>query len=101
MDKIDLTNPVLAVAMLSQKIAELERDTVAGKAELSEDAKKELSEAGKAELSECLQQRGGLLMAMGDKQGAEADMKRYLELNPEKVGELSGEFKAEGREHCR
>ena len=29
------------------------------------------------------------------------DMKRYLELNPEKVGELTGEFKAEGREHCR
>ena len=85
MDKIDLTNPVLAVAMLSQKIAGLEKEAV----------------AGKAEQSECLQQRGGLLMAMGDKQGAEADMKRYLELNPEKVGELSGEYKAEGREHCR
>lgn len=85
MDKIDLSNPVMAVAVLSQRIAELEKNAV----------------ADKAELSECLQKRGGLLMAMGDKQGAEADMKRYLELNPEKVGELSGEFKAEGREHCR
>ena len=44
---------------------------------------------------------GNLLMQMGDKDGAGKDMKRYLELNPEKVGELTGEFKAEGREHCR
>ena len=84
MDHIDLSNPVLAVAMLTQKIAGLEK----------------LGAEKKAELSECLQKRGGLLMAMGDKQGAESDMKRYLELNPEKVGELTGEFKAEGREHC-
>ena len=84
MDNIDLSNPVLAVAMLTQEIAELEK----------------LGAEKKAELSECLQKRGGLLMAMGDKQGAESDMKRYLELNPEKVGELTGEFKAEGREHC-
>ena len=84
MDNIDLSNPVLAVAMLTQKIAELEK----------------LGAEKKAEFSECLQKRGGLLMAMGDKQGAESDMKRYLELSPEKVGELTGEFKAEGREHC-
>ena len=101
MDKIDLSNPVMAVAVLSQRIAELEKEAVAGKTELADDGKAELDDASKAELSECLQKRGGLLMAMGDKQGAEADMKRYLELNPEKVGELSGEFKAEGREHCR
>ena len=40
-------------------------------------------------------------MQMGDKDGAQKDMQRYLQLNPEKIGELSGEFKAEGREHCR
>ena len=91
MDQIDLSNPVLSVAMLTQKIAELENQAKAGA----------LADAGKAELSECLKQRGALLMAMGDKAGAEGDMKRYLELNPEKVGELTGEFKAEGREHCR
>ncbi len=84
MDKIDLSNPVLAVAMLTQRIAELEKDV----------------ERNKTELSASLQQRGGLLMAMGDKEGAEADMQRYLQLNPEKIGELNGEFKAEGREHC-
>lgn len=89
MNQIDLSNPVLAVAMLTQKITELE-----GK-------EKSPSDAEKAELSECLQKRGALLMAMGDKTGAEGDMKRYLELNPEKVEELTGEFKAEGREHCR
>ena len=85
MDKIDLSNPVLAVALLTQQISRLEEN----------------AEANKAELSDCLQKRGGLLMAMGDKEGAEKDMKRYLQLNPEKVGELNGEFKAEGREHCR
>lgn len=85
MDKIDLSNPVLAVALLTQQISRLEED----------------AEGNKAELSDCLQKRGGLLMAMGDKQGAEKDMQRFLELNPEKVGELNGEFKAEGREHCR
>jgi len=100
MDKIDLSNPVLAVALLTQRISKLEEDAEANAVEANAGAA-ELSEAEKAELSECLQQRGGLLMAMGDKQGAEADMKRYLELNPEKVGELSGEFNAEGREHCR
>ena len=83
--KIDLNNPVLVVAMLTQRIAELEKN----------------AEANKQDLSEYLQKRGGLLMAMGDKEGAEKDMKRYLELNPEKVGELNGEFKAEGREGCR
>ena len=110
MDKIDLKNPVMAVAVLSQRIAELEKNGAANAGKANADAVNagavnagaaELGDAAKAELSECLQQRGGLLMAMGDKQGAEADMKRYLELNPEKVGELNGEFKAEGKEHCR
>ena len=55
----------------------------------------------KAALSEHLLKRGNLLMQMGDKDGAQKDMQRYLQLNPEKIGELSGEFKAEGREHCR
>jgi len=84
MEKIDLSNPVMALAMLTQQITELEKD----------------AEANKIRLSECLQKRGGLLMAMGDKDGAGQDMRRFLELNPEKVGQLNGEFKAEGREHC-
>lgn len=90
MVNIDLGNPVLAVAMLTQNIAGLE-----GMVKTSG-----MTAEQKAELSECLQKRGALLIAMGDKEGAENDMKRFLELNPEKIGELTGKFDAEGREHC-
>lgn len=92
MDKIDLSNPVLAVALLTQNISELE-----GVLAKEGEATAELRD----QLGECLRKRGGLLMAMGDKEGAESDMKRFLELNPEKIGELTGRFDAEGIEHCR
>jgi len=84
-------NPVLLVATLTQQVVELEKKLEAD----GEDAEV------KAALSEHLLKRGNLLMQMGDKDGAQKDMQRYLQLNPEKIGELSGEFKAEGREHCR
>ena len=84
-------NPVLLVATLTQQVVELEKKLEA----YGEDAEI------KAALSEHLLKRGNLLMQMGDKDGARKDMQRYLQLNPEKIGELSGEFKAEGREHCR
>ena len=84
-------NPVLLVATLTQQVVELEKKLEAD----GEDA------VIKAALSEHLLKRGNLLMQMGDKDGAQKDMQRYLQLNPEKIGELSGEFKAEGREHCR
>ena len=84
-------NPVLLVATLTQQVVELEKMLEAD----GEDAEI------KAALSEHLLKRGNLLMQMGDKDGARKDMQRYLQLNPEKIGELSGEFKAEGREHCR
>ena len=84
-------NPVLLVATLTQQVEELEKKLEAD----GEDAEI------KAALSEHLLKRGNLLMQMGDKDGAQKDMQRYLQLNPEKIGELSGEFKAEGREHCR
>ena len=84
-------NPVLLVATLTQQVVELEKklETDGEDAEI------------KAALNEHLLKRGNLLMQMGDKDGARKDMQRYLQLNPEKIGELSGEFKAEGREHCR
>ncbi len=82
-------NPVLLVATLTQQVVELEKKLEAD----GEDAEI------KAALSEHLLKRGNLLMQMGDKDGARKDMQRYLQLNPEKIGELSGEFKAEGREH--
>ena len=84
-------NPVLLVATLTQQVVEQEKKLEAD----GEDAEI------KAALSEHLLKRGNLLMQMGDKDGAQKDMQRYLQLNPEKIGELSGEFKAEGREHCR
>ena len=84
-------NPVLLVATLTQQVVELEKKLEAD----GEDAEI------KAALSVHLLKRGNLLMQMGDKDGAQKDMQRYLQLNPEKIGELSGEFKAEGREHCR
>lgn len=84
-------NPVLLVATLTQQVVELEKKL---------EADGENAEI-KAALSEHLLKRGNLLMQMGDKDGAQKDMQRYLQLNPEKIGELSGEFKAEGREHCR
>lgn len=84
-------NPVLLVATLTQQVVELEKKLEAD----GEDAEI------KAALSEHLLKRGNLLIQMGDKDGARKDMQRYLQLNPEKIGELSGEFKAEGREHCR
>lgn len=84
-------NPVLLVATLTQQVVELEKKL---------EADGENAEI-KAALSEHLLKRGNLLMQMGDKDGARKDMQRYLQLNPEKIGELSGGFKAEGREHCR
>lgn len=84
-------NPVLLVATLTQQVVELEKKL---------EADGENAEI-KAALSEHLLKRGNLLMQMDDKDGARKDMQRYLQLNPEKIGELSGEFKAEGREHCR
>lgn len=84
-------NPVLLVAALTQQIAEQEKRVEA----CIEDAE------NKAALSKNLLKRGNLLMQMGDKEGAEKDMLRYLQLNSEKIEELTGKFKAEGREHCR
>ena len=83
-------NPVLLIAALTQQIVEQEKIAEA-EAENVEN---------KTALSENLLKRGQLLMQMGDKDGAQKDMQRYLQLNPEKIGELTGEFKAEGREHC-
>lgn len=103
MDKIDLSNPVMAVAVLSQRIAELEKvmDSVTAEGEDVATKGGWAFENDKLELCACLQKRGALLMAMGDKEGAEKDMQRYFQLNPRKISELNGEFKAEGREHCR
>ena len=90
MDLNDM-NPVLLIATLTQKVVELEKKLEAD----GEDAE------SKAALSEHLLKRGNLLMQMGDKDGARKDMQRYLQLNPEKIEELTGEFKVEGREPCR
>ena len=86
---------------LFDQIDDLAQQIVEQEKELAEQKDSAEHSSVKASLSANLLKRGNLLMQMGDKDGAGKDMKRYLELNPEKVGELTGEFKAEGREHCR
>lgn len=43
--------------------------------------------------------RAQTLMAMGDKSGAEADFKLVAEQHPELLGDLTGDYTAEGVEH--
>ncbi|MBO4316555.1 MAG: tetratricopeptide repeat protein [Prevotella sp.] len=43
-------------------------------------------------------ERGAVRLALGDKEGAEADMHSYLELNPEEMDGVNGEYSAEGTE---
>lgn len=49
--------------------------------------------------AEIYQLRGTLRMNQGDKMGALSDMRKALDLNPQLLQQLSGEFKAEGKEH--
>ena len=48
---------------------------------------------------DAFRERGKLRMEQGDKQGAEEDMKMVLELNPEEMADVNGEYSAEGIEH--
>ena len=82
MDLNDM-NPVLLIATLTQQIVEQEKiaEAEVGNAE------------NKTALSENLLKRGRLLMQMGDKEGAQKDMQRYLQLNPEKIEELTDRVK--------
>ena len=47
---------------------------------------------------DAFRERGKLRLDNGDKQGAEEDMKMVLELNPEEMADVSGEYSAEGIE---
>ena len=47
---------------------------------------------------EAFRQRGTIRLALGDKDGAEADMRQVLELSPHELDATSGDFTAEGRE---
>lgn len=44
-------------------------------------------------------ERGQLRFEQGDKQGAQEDMQKVLELNPDEVADVNGEYSAEGIEH--
>ena len=48
--------------------------------------------------ADAFRERGKLRLEQGDKQGAEEDMKMVLELNPEEMADVSGEYSAEGIE---
>lgn len=45
-------------------------------------------------------ERGALYLAKGDKEKAEEDMRQFLEVSPKEVAAVTGEYKAEGKEHC-
>lgn len=47
---------------------------------------------------EAFRERGAIRLALGDKDGAEADMRQVLELSPHELDATSGDFTAEGRE---
>lgn len=48
--------------------------------------------------TDAYRERGKIRFDKGDKQGAEEDMKKVLELNPEELSDISGDYKAEGVE---
>ena len=50
--------------------------------------------------AEVFQLRGTLRMNRGDKMGALDDMRKVLDLNPELLQHLSGEFKTKEKGHC-
>ncbi|MBQ5505551.1 MAG: hypothetical protein IIT85_00215, partial [Prevotella sp.] len=43
-------------------------------------------------------ERGKIKLALGDKEGAEADMRSLLELEPQRAEGVNGEYSAEGTE---
>ena len=47
---------------------------------------------------EALKLRGELLLRMGDKQGAQEDARRLMEIAPDMAAEISGDFTAKGVE---
>lgn len=47
---------------------------------------------------DAFRERGKLRFDSGDKQGAEEDMQKVLELNPEEMADVSGDYSAEGIE---
>ena len=47
---------------------------------------------------EALKLRGELLLRMGDKQGAQEDARRLIELAPDMAADISGDFTAKGVE---
>ena len=47
---------------------------------------------------EAYRERGRLRMEKGDKTGAAEDMEKVMELNPQELADVSGEYSAEGIE---
>ena len=50
--------------------------------------------------AEVYQLRGTIRMQRGDKKGALDDMRKALDLNPELLHQLNGEFKTKEKGHC-
>lgn len=51
-------------------------------------------------LFDAYRERGKIKFESGDKEGAEEDMKKLLELNPDEMSDVSGEYSAEGVEEA-
>ena len=47
---------------------------------------------------EALKMRGEMLLKMGDKQGAQEDARRLMEIAPEMASDINGDFTAKGVE---
>ena len=50
---------------------------------------------------DAFKERGALKLAVGDKDGAEEDMRQVLELNPNVQNDVNGEFTADGTENIQ
>lgn len=50
---------------------------------------------------DAFKERGALKLSLGDKEGAEEDMRQVLELNPKEQNGINGEFTAEGTENIQ
>lgn len=48
---------------------------------------------------DAFRERGKIKFDRGDKQGAEEDMQKVLEMNPQEMADVSGDYSAEGIEH--
>ena len=106
-----MTNPIEIITQTTQALAANPADTAALKLraitlcqmQQFDEAITDLNtliDTLHTEDAEVFQLRGTLRMNRGDKMGALDDMRKVLDLNPELLQQLSGEFKTKEKGHC-